>query len=428
MAEASNTTREEDGLSALEGRKVLLLVSGGIAAYKAPLIVRALQAEGALVRCALTQNATQFVTPLVLETLTQSPVATDMFGTGTRIEHLELARWAELVLVAPATAHLIARLAHGLADDLVSTLMLAVKAPVVLAPAMNCDMYEHQATQHNLSILKGFGYTIVDPDEGELACRVKGKGRMPDPEELLEALRSRLQPPVLEGKTVLVSAGASREFLDPVRFLSNPSSGKMGVALAKAAAQAGAQVTLFGGVGVQALPGVEFVPFEGVEQLRASLFSRLDEADWLWMAAALGDWQPAQLLASKRKKRFLEGQEDRWSIELRPTPDLLRLACERRREADLQRLHIVGFAAETHELENNAREKLARKGCDVILANWVRSAEGDSFGADETCLHAYVQEGLLKRYGPASKDALAQALIADFAEQAQHGWPPRAMM
>jgi len=397
-------------MKVLGSRKILLLVGGGIAAYKAPLLVRELIANGAEVRCVLTANAAQFVAPLALQTVSNHAVASDLFDPQReeQINHIELARWPDAILVAPATANLLARAAAGMANDLATTLLLATAAPIVLAPAMNTHMWRHPATQRNLRTLESFGARVIAPSVGELACGEEGEGRQPDADVLVEHIAMALSPQPLEGKKVVIATGPTREFLDPVRFLSNPSTGKMGVALARAASWLGAEVSLVSGPGVEVGPALvlkEWVRVETVSQMAAAVFAAMEGADWLFMPAAVGDWSVKDVLTSKRKKSA--SSDETWTLELVRTIDILAAAVQRRVGT---RPRIVGFSAETDDREENAALKLRRKGCDAILANWVRSAHGDSFGADSIELVAIGADGWRETFS-GSKLSVAAALL-----------------
>lgn len=405
----------------LQDKRILFIVGGGIAAYKAPLVVRALIKEGAEARVALTRSASQFVAPLALQAVSQHRVAHDLFDPTfeDQIGHIELARWPDAVLIAPATANLIARMAAGLANDLPTTLLLATRAPVLLAPAMNTQMLLHPATQRNLETLQRFGHTLIPPDSGELACLEVGPGRQPDPERLVEAVLHQLAPKPWKGKHLLVTAGPTRAFLDPVRFLSNPSTGRMGVALARAAHLLGAQTTLVSGpIHLDApLPvGVTHIPVETTPEMANAVLSRFDTLDGLIMAAAVGDYTPAHTLEEKRKKT--RGDSTSWTLELERTTDILAAAGARRGEATHPLL--IGFAAETHHMEQHAREKLERKGCDVILGNWVRSAQGDTFGADHAKLLAIGRRDWRQLFGPGTKDDVALEVLSALAQRFLH--------
>lgn len=361
-------------MSVLEGCRILLAVSGGIAAYKAAGLVRHLRTLGADVRVVMTKSACEFITPLTLEVLSEQPVVTELFrpGAESEIGHIELARWPNVVLVAPATANVLAKARHGLADDLLSTLLLATTAPVLFCPAMNTQMLLHPATQENLAALRIRPRTwILEPDAGDLACGEVGAGRLPDPEIIEEALYDVLTPKLLAGRHVLITAGPTREHFDPVRFLSNPSTGKMGYAVARSARRMGARVTLVSGPTALAAPyGIERVNVESAEQMRDAVFSC--RPDIAIMSAAVADWTPQEPDAQKRKKN-----EGPWTPTLGRTTDILAtLATSEQRPRVL-----VGFAAETQDVERYAREKLERKKIDGIVANRVGGV-GGAFGND----------------------------------------------
>ena len=350
----------------LTDRTIVLAVTGSISAYKAADIASKLTQAGAHVDVVMTEAATRFVTPLTFRSLTGRPVFTDMFDPQSELAegHVELARRADAVLVAPATATTIARLAHGLADDLVSLTVLATKAPVLVAPAMDSQMYENAATQANVALLRERGMTIVGPAEGRLASGRSGPGRLADTEEILGALRQALgRQGNLAGRKIVVSAGGTREPLDPVRFISNYSSGKMGYALAEAARDRGAEVTLVSTVSTLPCPyGVRIVPVETVAQMREAVLAACQGADALVMAAAVSDYRPVERASQKVKK----GPE-RTSLELERTPDFLLEVTGP--------LVKVGFAAETSDLQANARAKLVEKGLDLIAANDVTAPD-----------------------------------------------------
>ncbi len=357
----------------MDQRRILLAVCGGIAAYKVPELVRRLRRMGHGVRCAMTPEAAHFVTPLVLQTLSGSPVRTQIFDAQEegRIGHIELADWAELLLVAPATANTIARLAHGFADDPVSTLALACRAPLLIAPAMNVQMWEHPATRANVAQLRERGAGFVGPAAGELACGWEGLGRMSEPEQIAAAAELLLGGRTLAGQVVLVTAAGTREAIDAVRYLGNRSSGKMGFAAAEAAAARGAEVVLIAGPTSLATPaGVRRVDVGSALEMRASVQAELPRATVVIKAAAVADFRPAQAAEQKLRKEDLpEGAG--LSLELVRNPDILAEICR-----DKGRRVVVGFAAESHDLIASARRKLARKGCDLIVANDIRGAAG----------------------------------------------------
>jgi len=357
----------------LAGRTIVLGVSGGIAAYKSAELVRELRQAGARVRVIMTRHAQEFITPLTLQTLSGEPVATDLFDLGqeSQIGHIDLADAADVVAVAPATANVVAKIAAGLADDLLSTVLLATRAPIVVAPAMNVHMYENPIVQENLARLAGRGIRVVAPDHGSLACGYEGPGRLPDAAVLREEIAAALAPPDLAGENVLVTAGPTREYLDPVRFLSNRSSGKMGFAIARAARRRGARVVVVSGP--TALPeprGIELVRVETAAEMAASAARAAGDATIVIAAAAVADYRPAERRADKEAK--LAGAS---SLALEATPDVV-ASLPRRPE-----LIVVGFAAETQDLVSRARAKLERKRLDLIVANDV-SAEDAGFDVD----------------------------------------------
>lgn len=356
----------------LANRVIVLGVTGSIAAYKAADIASKLTQERALVDVVMTEAATRFVTPLTMRSMSRRPVFVDMFDPASELAegHVELARRADAVLVAPATATTIARLAHGLANDVVSLTVLATRAPVLVAPAMDSQMYENAATQANLATLRERGMTIVGPGEGRLASGRMGLGRLVDTDVLLGALRYVLgHRGDLAGRKIVVSAGGTREPLDPVRFIGNYSSGKMGYALAEAARDRGAEVILVSAsTALAPAYGVTLVPVGRAVEMRDAIVAHCEGADALIMAAAVADYEPASAAEHKIKRK---GQA--MVVELRETPDILASA-----RGEFVR---VGFAAESRDLEENARDKLQRKGLDLIVANDVTSP-GSGFGSD----------------------------------------------
>jgi phosphopantothenoylcysteine decarboxylase / phosphopantothenate---cysteine ligase len=357
----------------LAGKTIVLGVSGGIAAYKAAELVRELRQADARVRVIMTRHAQEFITPLTLQTLSGEPVATDLFDLGqeSQIGHIDLADSADAVAVAPATANVIAKMAAGLADDLLSTVLLATRAPVVIAPAMNVHMYENAVVQENLARLKVRGARLVAPDHGSLACGYEGPGRLPDAAVLREEIAAALAPKDFADETVVVTSGPTREYLDPVRFLSNRSSGKMGLALARAARRRGARVVLVSGpTALDAPRGVEVLRVETAEEMAAAATRAAAEATVVIAAAAVADYRPASRGGDKEAK--VPGPT---SLALEPTTDVV-ASLPRRPE-----LIVVGFAAETRDLATRARAKLERKRLDLIVANDV-TAEGAGFDVD----------------------------------------------
>ena len=388
-------------------RRILLAVSGGIAAYKIPELVRLLRREGHEVRCIATEAALEFVTPLVLQTLTGLPVRTRLFDASEegQIDHIELADRAELLLIAPATANVLARLAHGLADDLVTTVALATRAPVLIAPAMNVNMWQHPATRENVRVLRERGAEFVGPESGSLACGWEGEGRMAEPAAIAAAAERRLGPADLAGLRLLVTAGGTRERVDAVRFLGNRSSGKMGFAIAACAARRGAEVVLVAGPSALATPaGVERVDVESALEMRDAVLERLPKADVVIKSAAVADFRPAAPQARKIKKEDL-GEGAGMTLELVRNPDIL--AEVSRRKGDRV---VVGFAAESHDVIASARRKLERKGCDLVVANDI-SQEGAGFDADTNAVSFVWPGGEVESLPPLPKSEVASRLL-----------------
>jgi phosphopantothenoylcysteine decarboxylase/phosphopantothenate--cysteine ligase len=390
-------------VSALAGKTVVLGVTGSIAAYKAADLTRALRKEGAAVHAILTDGGSRFITPLTLQALTQNPVHTELFNliSEERIGHISLAERADLLLIAPATANILGKAAGGIADDMLSTVFMATKAPVLFAPAMNSGMYSSAAVQANLELLASRGYLFVGPGEGLLACGTSGPGRMSDPPEILEAARMALSPKELAGRKVVVTAGPTREPMDPVRYLSNRSSGKMGYALAAAARRFGADVVLVSGpVALPDPPFLRTVRVETAEEMAAAVEGEWEDADCLVMCAAVADFRPAAAAERKIKKEGFAGR-----LDLVPAVDILASLGSRKGKRVL-----VGFAAETDGLEGNAVGKLARKGLDAVAANDV--SRGDiGFGADENELTVFFAGGERLRIPKRAKEEAAEDLF-----------------
>jgi phosphopantothenoylcysteine decarboxylase/phosphopantothenate--cysteine ligase len=387
----------------LQDCRILLGVSGGIAAYKSLELLRLLVKEGAKVWTVMTRSATEFVGPLSFQALSGNPVRTEMFShtQESQIQHIALADMAQLVVVAPATANFIAKMAHGLADDMLSTTLLAVRCPVVVCPTMNVNMYNHPATQKNLDVLKERGVWLVEPEEGELACGWEGKGRLADPEAILETVKAALSPQDLAGERVLVTAGPTWEALDPVRFISNRSSGKMGFALARVAKRRGAAVTLVSGpTGLRPPPGVRFVQVESASQMRDAVMENLGEATVVVKAAAVADYRPEQIHEGKIKK-----EQENFVLSLTRTPDILAEVGARKGDRIL-----VGFAAETRALLENARQKLIRKNLDWIVANDV-TKPGSGFATETNQVTLISREGTLEELPEMSKEEVAWVIL-----------------
>lgn len=364
-------------MAQLQGKNIVLGISGGIAAYKSAELVRLLRKEGAQVRVCMTAAAQQFITTLTLQALSGHAVHTALLDPAAELGmgHIELARWADVLLIAPATANLLAKLAHGLADDLLTTVCLASPAPLYLAPAMNQQMWAHPATQHNVQQLAARGVHLLGPTAGEQACGDVGLGRMLEPQAIVAVLLADTHGSPLQGKRVVLTAGPTREAIDPVRFLSNRSSGKMGYALAAAAAAMGAEVTLISGpVNLPCPLGVTRTPVESAAEMYAATLAAAAAADIFIATAAVADYTPAHPAPQKIKK-----QAETLTLTLQRTPDIVATVAQRFPE-----VFTVGFAAETDNLLAYARDKLQRKGLDMIAANQV--AEGKAFGQDTNAL------------------------------------------
>jgi phosphopantothenoylcysteine decarboxylase / phosphopantothenate---cysteine ligase len=372
--------------------RITLGVTGGVAAYKSAELVRRLQTEGHTVQVVMTRAAREFITPLTFAALSGQKVITDLFAGGdsgdpnleSAIEHIAVAQRTDLLLVAPATADTLAKFARGLADDFLSTLYLASTAPVVLAPAMNVNMWQHPATQENLATLRKRGVRIVEPGEGYLACGMTGPGRLAAQEEILKAVREIVEAQHdLAGETVLVTAGPTYEDLDPVRFLTNRSSGKMGYAVAEAAARRGASVILISGPTALETPqGIERVDVRTAEDMLRAVKSRFAKATIAVFAAAVADYRPAQAATAKIKRT-----NETLTIRLEPNPDILATVAKEKGERV-----VVGFAAETDHVAENARKKLEKKNADLIVANDV-TAEGAGFDVDTNIVTIFSRDG-----------------------------------
>ena len=387
----------------LDGKTVLLGMSGGIACYKACEIVRLLVARGARVPVVMTAGAQQFVTPLTVQTLSGHPVATDTFSLTqeSEIGHIRLADGADAVLIAPATANVIGKLANGIGDDLLTTILLATRAPLLIAPAMNVHMWEHVAVQENLARLTARGARIVGPAVGSLACGYEGAGRLADPEDILADVLRLLAPQDLAGERILVSAGPTQEAIDPVRYLSNRSSGKMGYALARVAHRRGAEVTLVSGpTALPPPPGVKVVSVTSAREMARAVDAAYANATVVVMTAAVADYRPRHPLVRKLKK----GPES-LQIELERNPDILAGLATRK-----GRRLLVGFAAETHAVAAEARRKLASKRLDLIVANDV-TAPGAGFGSDTNLVRLLDASGLDETLPLLPKEEVAARIL-----------------
>lgn len=384
---------------------IVLGISGGIAAYKTPELVRRLRDAGADVRVILTPNAARFVSPLALAAVSGHAVISEQWGDSDHggVDHIELARWAELLLIAPATANVLAKLTAGLADDALTTYALAHRADVLVAPAMNTFMLAHATVQQNIATLRGRGVGIIEPVDGLLACGEEGAGKMPDVPALVEVVKSRFSARDLEGRRILVTAGPTREPLDPVRYLSNRSSGKMGYAIADAARRRGAEVTLVTGPTSLIVPaGVTVTRVGTAREMHAAVMAAASAHDILIKAAAVADFAPLTVAERKIKK---SEDSDELTITLRKNPDILRDV------ATLSpRPFLVAFAAETDGVEKNAREKLARKGADLIVANDVADFS-IGFDSDQNEVLVIARDGSVSRIERAAKSFIANRLL-----------------
>ncbi|MEN1966929.1 bifunctional phosphopantothenoylcysteine decarboxylase/phosphopantothenate--cysteine ligase CoaBC [Lentibacillus sp. N15] len=374
----------------IQNKNVLLAVSGGIAAYKACTLTSKLTQEGANVKVMMTEHATRFVSPLTFQALSRNPVYTDTFDEKdvTKIAHIDVADWADIVIIAPATANIIAKLAQGIADEMVSTTLLATQAPVYIAPAMNVHMYAHPAVIQNMQQLEAWGYHFIEPGAGYLACGYVGKGRLEEPESIIEVVANhQIKNGILQDKKVLISAGPTREQIDPVRYFTNYSSGKMGFAVAEAAAEQGAVVTLVAGPTqeITTHPAIQRVDVTSAEEMFQAMHRFFPESDIVIKAAAVADYRPKQVYDKKMKK-----QDGIWQIEMERTKDILQSLGEEKTGQ-----FIVGFAAETTNALDYGMNKLRKKHLDAIVINDL-SAEGAGFSGD-TNIATYVNKRMQKK-------------------------------
>jgi len=390
----------------LAGRRIVLGVTGGVAAFKAAYLARRLVESGAQVRVVMTRSSLEFLGPQTMAAITGTPPLTDLFGAESVSPHTDLAAWAEVVVVAPATAATLARMASGESEDLLVAMLLAFTGPVVVAPAMHTEMWEHPATRRNVAVLADDGVRFVGPARGALAGGDEGMGRMVEPEEILEAVVAALGGGDLAGWTVLVSAGGTREPVDPVRFMGNRSSGKMGNAIALSAARRGARVTLVTTAAAPSHPGITVVPVETAQQMAEAVWAAAADADVAVLAAAVADFRPAAPAA--KKLRRIDGPPE---ITLEPTPDILAGVA-----AMKPRPFLVGFAAETGAAQI-AAAKVATKGVDLLVANDV-TAPGAGFGTDTNAVTVFTVGGSVEEWPLQSKDAIAHRLW-DLVRQAR---------
>lgn len=387
----------------LHGKQLVLGVTGSIAAYKAVVLLRRLVQEGAEVSVVMTESATRFLSPLTFEILSGRAVTTDLFAANQGMRHLALADQADGIVIAPATANMLAKLALGLADDVLSTMALAATCPLIVAPAMDGEMWNHPTVQGHAETLRARGLTVLQPEEGMLASGKIGKGRLPDETTILSAIEARLSSRQdWAGQRVLVSAGPTQEAIDPVRFMSNRSSGKMGYALAEAARRRGAEVVLVSGpTALRAPAGIEYVPVTTAEEMGKAIVSRFTWSSVVIMAAAVGDFRPARPSHDKLKKTGSAWRR----IELEPTEDILETLAKQRATQVL-----VGFAAETEAVLDHAQEKLVRKGLDLIVGNNV-ATEGCGFGSDTNAAILVDRTGRVTRFDAMPKRELAERIL-----------------
>jgi phosphopantothenoylcysteine decarboxylase/phosphopantothenate--cysteine ligase len=396
----------------LTNKKILLCVTGGIAVYKAVALTSKLVQQGAEVKVIMSQSACKFVAPLSFQALSRNEVFTDTFEekNPSVISHIDLADWADLILVAPATANTIGKMANGLADDMVTTTLLAATAPIWVAPAMNVHMYDHPAVKENMNRLASFGYRFIEPGEGFLACGYVGKGRLEEPESIVQAVIDHFttdssEPSPLRGKKILVTAGPTMEKIDPVRFISNRSSGKMGYAIAEIAADVGAEVTLVSGpTALSDPPKVHTIRVESAEQMYETVLAHYDRNDVVIKSAAVSDYRPKHIADTKMKKHAGDSV-----LEMERTKDILKALGERKNHQIL-----VGFAAETNNVEEYAVGKLERKNLDYIVANNV-TMDGAGFGTDTNIVTIYRKDGSNLSLPIMSKKEVAVSLLEEIA-------------
>jgi phosphopantothenoylcysteine decarboxylase/phosphopantothenate--cysteine ligase len=403
-------------MTAVSGKTILLIIGGGIAAYKSLELIRLLMGKGMGVRTIMTKAAEEFVTPLSVASLTKQKVHTALFNLTDEVEmgHIELSRAADLLVVVPATADLMAKMAIGQANDLASTTLLATDKPVLIAPAMNVRMWHHAATQRNLQQLKHDGILFVGPNEGDMACGEFGLGRMAEPAEIAAAIEAALTPKAqaLKGKKVLITAGPTRETIDPVRYISNYSSGKQGYAIAAAAVALGAETVLVSGpVDLPIPPGVQMIPVTSAVEMLTASEGELP-CDIAIFAAAVADWRAAE----EKNQKIKKDKNGVASLQLVENPDILQTIAKR---SSKRPKLVVGFAAETENLLDNAREKLKKKGCDLIVANDVSKARG-VFGGEQNSVQLVSATGV-ESWGLMSKQDVALRLMQQLAAQLPTG-------
>ena len=388
----------------LEGKKIVLALCGGIAAFKSAEVASMLRKQGAEVKCIMTEHATQFITPLTMREISGNPVAVSMWSDAPQwnVEHIALANWADAFVIAPATANCIGKLAHGIADDMLTTTVMATKAPVILAPAMNSNMYLNPIVQDNLTTLKKYGYILLEPASGHLACGITGVGRLPEPADIVDFVEFTLfRSHLLEGRKVIVTAAGTKEPIDPIRFIGNRSSGRMGFAVAKAAALAGADVTLVAGMSNLPTPkGVKRIDVGSTLEMKAAVDSLFDDCDLVVKAAAVADYRVKAPAKEKIKKN-----DATMNIELEKNPDILYGLGQRKTHQVL-----VGFAAETVNVIEYGRGKVVKKNLDMLVANDV-SKEGAGFNVDTNIVTLIFPDGAVEPLEMMGKDELARIII-----------------
>jgi len=409
---------DSERITLLEGKRIILGVTGSIACYKAVDLASKLTQFGVLVDVIMTDSAQQFVTPLTFQAVTGRPVYTSMWASGggslpTHVAHVGLAESADLFVIAPATAHTLARLAHGFADDLLAVTALATRAPLIVAPAMDGTMYAHPAVVANVNALRERGATVIEPEEGRFASGLVGVGRLPETATLIGAIRQVMgRGGVLDRVKLLITAGGTREALDPVRFITNRSSGKQGYALAQAGVDAGAEVTLISAArGLTAPYGVRVIPVDSAQQMQQLVLAHLIGADALIMAAAVADFRPRSTAAHKIKK---SNEDPGLTLHLEKNPDILAAVKDRRRDTRRPRA-VIGFAAESEDLITNAREKLERKGLDLLVANDISAADA-GFDVDTNRVVILDAHGGEQALELASKSKVSEYIIRRVAQ------------
>ncbi len=391
--------------NSISHKNIILGVCGGIAAYKSVDVLRLLQKQNARVRVIMTGNAARFVGPLTFEALSGRPVCASLFETDhdASIKHIDWAREADAAVIAPATANMIGKMANGIADDALSTFLLAATCPVLVCPSMNTHMYESRVVSRNLDILAADGCHIVTPASGELACGTTGAGRLPEPWVIVDRLQKCLAPPDMIGKRVLVTAGPTREAIDPVRFISNPSSGKMGYAIARAAEYRGAEVVLVSGPTALTPPvNVTMVRVTSAEEMANAVFEHMENSHIIIKTAAVADYRPRDTAVHKIKKHM---HQNEWILSLEPNLDILKALGQRK-----ENRRLVGFAAETRDLKHNAQKKLIAKNLDLIVGNLIGPPES-GFGSDTNSVTVFFKDGIVETLPNMDKDEVAHVLL-----------------